>query len=42
VQTQLLIAEAVGFGVKEKMQASEALSNEVGRMLVVMIRKLKD
>lgn len=40
VQTQLLIAHEVGFGLKEKMQ--EALSNEVGRMFVVMIRKLKN
>ncbi len=42
VQTQLLIAKAVGFGSREMMQEAEGLSNDVGRMLVVMIRKLKD
>jgi len=41
VQTQLIIAEALGFGEEESRRLAESLADEVGRMLVVMIRKLK-
>ena len=41
VQTQLVIAKGLGFGLAESLHQAESLSNEVGRMLVVMMRKLK-
>ena len=41
VQTQLTIAKGLGFGSQESLNQAESLSNEVGRMLVVMMRKLK-
>jgi len=41
VQTQIVISKELGFGTPEALQRAESLSNEVGRMLVVMIRKLK-
>lgn len=41
VQTQLVISKGLGFGTEESLQQAESLSNEVGRMLVVMMRKLK-
>jgi four helix bundle protein len=41
VQTQLTIAKGLGFGSQESLNQAESLSNEIGRMLVVMMRKLK-
>src|SRR5208337_2254433 len=41
IQTQLVISNALGFGSKESMDRTESLSNQVGRMLVVMMKKLK-
>lgn len=42
VQTQLIISKGLAFGTEESLQQAESLSNEVGRMLVVMMRKLKN
>jgi four helix bundle protein len=41
VQTQLVFAQALGFGSEQSLREAESLSNEVGRMLVVMMNKLK-
>ena len=41
IQTQIVISKALGFGSQEALQRAESLSNEVGRMLVVMMKKLK-
>ena len=41
VQTQLIISKGLGFGSKESLREAESLSNEVGRMLVVMMNNLK-
>ena len=41
VQTQLAIAEALGFGLKRERQEAEDLINEVSKMLVAMIAKLR-
>jgi four helix bundle protein len=41
VQTQLVFAQALGFGSQDSLREAESLSNEVGRMLVVMMNKLK-
>ncbi len=41
VQTQLIIARGLGFGSPESLLEAESLSNEVGRMLVVMMNRLK-
>jgi four helix bundle protein len=41
VQTQIVISKKLGFGPPEALQRAESLSNEVGRMLVVMMKKLK-
>ena len=41
VQTQLIISQGLRFGTEETLQQAESLSNEVGRMLVVMMNKLK-
>jgi four helix bundle protein len=41
IQTQLVIAKGLGFGSQESMRQAESLSDEVGRMLVVMMKKLK-
>jgi four helix bundle protein len=41
VQTQLVIARGLGFGSPDSLLEAESLSNEVGRMLVVMMNKLK-
>ncbi len=42
VQTQLAIAEALGFGLKRERQEAEDLINEVSKMLVAMIAKLRN
>jgi four helix bundle protein len=41
VQTQLVFAQALGFGSQESLHEAESLAGEVGRMLVVMMNKLK-
>ena len=41
VQTQLIIARGLGFAPDGLIATAEGLSDEVGRMLVVMINKLK-
>ena len=41
VQTQLVITGGLGFGSEPKRHAAESLSDEIGRMLVVMMRKLR-
>jgi four helix bundle protein len=41
VQTQLILARGLGFGSQESLLEAESLSNEVGRMLVVMMNSLK-
>jgi len=41
VQTQLVIAEGLGFGVKATHRRSKDLSEEVSRMLVAMMSKLR-
>ncbi len=41
VETQLVIAGALGFGSEEQRQQAVNLADEVGRMLVVMMRKLR-
>src|ERR1700679_543687 len=41
VQTQLIISRGLGFGSPESLHQAESLSNEVSRMLVVMMNKLK-
>jgi len=40
-QTQLIIAQGLGFGSQALMAEAEGLSNEVGRMLVVMMSRLR-
>jgi four helix bundle protein len=40
LQTQLLIARGLQFGEPSRLETIERLSNEVGKMLTVMIRKL--
>ena len=41
VQTQLIIAQGLNFGSNESLAQAESLANEVGKMLVVMMNKLK-
>jgi four helix bundle protein len=41
IQTQLVISKALGFGADTSHCLAEGLSDEVGRMLVVMMNKLK-
>ena len=41
VQTQLVISGGLGFGSEAKRQDAENLCDEIGRMLVVMMRKLR-
>jgi four helix bundle protein len=40
VQTQLLVAKALGFGVPEQLKESQLLSEEVGKMISSLIAKL--
>jgi hypothetical protein len=37
-----VIASGLGFGSEEGRYAAESLCEEIGKMLVVMIRKLRD
>lgn len=41
VQTQLVIAGGLGFGSESKRQIAENLCDEIGRMLVVLMRRLR-
>ncbi|MGP8253620.1 MAG: four helix bundle protein, partial [Terracidiphilus sp.] len=41
VQTQLVIVSELGFGSDELRFPAESLCDEIGRMLVVMMRKLR-
>lgn len=41
VQTQLVIASGLGFGSESNRHAAEGLCDEIGRMLVVIMRKLR-
>ena len=41
VQTQLVISEGLGFGLESSRRQAQSLSDEVGKMLVVMMNKLK-
>ena len=41
VQTQLVIAEGLGFGAEAKRHHAVGLCDEVARMLVVMMRRLR-
>jgi four helix bundle protein len=41
VQTQIVIAEALGFGSEEARRSAESLSEEVSRMLVAIMNKLR-
>ncbi len=41
VQTQLVIADGLGFGTEKDRRFVEGLADEVGKMLVVMMQKLK-
>ena len=41
VETQLVIARALGFGAKPKLDSAEALCSEVGRMLRAMMKSLQ-
>ncbi|MHB1021565.1 MAG: four helix bundle protein [Acidobacteriaceae bacterium] len=40
VQTQLVIAQELGFGDIEKLTHVDSLSHEVGKMLVAILKKL--
>jgi four helix bundle protein len=41
VQTQLLIAGKLGFGAELKRLEAESLCDEIGKMLVALMRKLR-
>ncbi len=41
VQTQLVIAGGLAFGSEAKRRHAESLCDEIGRILVVMMRKLR-
>jgi four helix bundle protein len=41
VETQIVIAKALGFGSKQMLQTAEELCNEVGRMLGAMMKSLR-
>ena len=41
VETQLVISGALGFGSEKERQLAECLADEVGRMLVAMMRTLR-
>jgi four helix bundle protein len=41
VQTQLVISEALSFGLEKERQQAESLSSEVSKMLVAMMNKLR-
>jgi four helix bundle protein len=41
VETRLVIARALGFGAKQKLDSAESLCSEVGRMIRAMMRSLQ-
>ena len=41
VETQLVIARALDFGAKQKLDSAESLCSEVGRMLRAMMKSLQ-
>jgi four helix bundle protein len=41
IQTQLVIAAGLGYGKEESRKVADDLTNEVSRMLVAMMRKLR-
>lgn len=41
LQTQLLIAQGLGFGTETQRKLAEGLAFEVGRMLVALMKKLR-
>jgi four helix bundle protein len=41
VETQIVIAKALGFGSTQVLQTAEDLCNEVGRMLGAMMKSLR-
>jgi four helix bundle protein len=41
VETQIVIAKALGFGSKEQLRMTEELCSEVGRMLGAMMKTLR-
>jgi len=41
IQTQLVISRGLGFGSAQALDSAQRLADEVGRMLVVMLKKLK-
>jgi four helix bundle protein len=41
IETQLVIARALGFGSKQALDAAEDLCNEVGRMLGGLLRSVR-
>jgi four helix bundle protein len=41
VETQLVIARALGFGTKQRLDSAESLCSEVGRMLRAMMKSLQ-
>jgi len=41
VETQIVIAKALGFGPKEDLQKAEELCNEVGRMLGGLLKSVR-
>jgi four helix bundle protein len=41
LQTQLIIAEALGFGIKADFQSITGLSADVSRLLIALIKSLK-
>ena len=42
LQTQLVIAASLGMGAQQKHKRAENLAQEVGRMLVVLMKRLRD
>jgi four helix bundle protein len=42
VQTQLVLAKALGFGSEQELLSAESLSSEVSKMLVAMMKKLRE
>jgi hypothetical protein len=41
IQTQLVIATGLGYGKEQSKKVADDLTNEVSRMLVAMMRKLR-
>jgi four helix bundle protein len=41
VETQIVIAKALGFGSREMLQTAEELCGEVGRMLAAVMKSLR-